>query len=88
MVELSLKEMTVKPSTVSHSKEVIKLVDGRSHRTRAYIIPAKYEKYIIKALQRIEDEIWAEKKMQNFSKRSQQDENFDDMAAQAWQEMP
>ena len=87
MVELSIKEMAVRPSTVSQSDDVIKLVDGRSHHTKAYIIPAKYEKYIAKALQRIEDERWAEEKMKRYDK-NQKDENFDDMADRAWRQIP
>ena len=86
MVELSIKEMTVKPSTVSRSDEVIRLVDGRSHHTKAYIIPDKNKKYIAKALQRIEDEIWAQDKMQRFPKRAK-DDNFDDLTESAWQEI-
>lgn len=75
MVELGVKKIITNPK-VMESDEIIRVIDSRSHRLKAFIVPARYEKMIEKLEKEIRYKEWVAKKKE-LVKRG---ESFDDLA--------
>ena len=88
MIELAIRDITRNPTKITQNDEIVRLVDGRTHRTRAYVVPARYEKEIRRLIQRIEDEKWAKEAMR--IEKSKDNDNLEEIGRQAletWDEI-
>ncbi len=56
MLEYGIKAITTNPTLITKASEVIRLVDSRNHRTRAFVIPAIYEDLLKDFFKKIEYE--------------------------------
>jgi len=62
MLEYGIKAITTNPTLITKSTEIIRLVDTRSHKTRAFVLPASYEPMIESMVKEIEFKKWVEEK--------------------------
>jgi transaldolase len=62
MLEYGIKSITTNPTLITKSTEIIRLVDSRNHRTRAFVIPAIYEEKLKDFFKEIEYRQWVDKK--------------------------
>ncbi len=62
MVEYGVKKITTNPRLITESEEIVRIVDGRTRKTRAFVIPSTYEKLVEQLVREIEDRKWARRK--------------------------
>ena len=62
MIEYGIRDITTNPTLITKSTEIIKLVDNRTQKIRAYVLPPSYEPYIKKIEKEIENKKWVEEK--------------------------
>jgi hypothetical protein len=62
MVEYGVKKIITNPTLITNSKDIVKVVDGRSKETKAFIIPSTYTSIVEKIIKEIEYEKWAKDK--------------------------
>jgi transaldolase len=62
MLEYGIKAITTNPTIITKAKEIIKLIDSRTKKTRAFVLPAEYAPYIEKIVKEIEYKKWVEEK--------------------------
>lgn len=84
MLEYGIKQVTTNPTLISKADEVIRLVDSRTHRTRAFVIPAKYEKELAAFFKRIAHRKWLEEKKKAL-KKSRKESLPDDLMEKGWE---
>lgn len=80
MLEYAVKKVITNPTIMTQASEIIKIVDNRSHKTKAFILPLSYAPLIEKLQKEIEFKQWVDDKKQqlNNSTTSTQD-NLDDI---------
>ncbi len=78
MLEYGIKNITINPTLITKSEEIIKLVDSRSKKVRAYVFPAKYATLIEKIIKEIEYKEWAKEKKRELKKAANESEKLDD----------
>ncbi len=76
MLEYGIKAITTNPTLITKATEIIRLVDSRSHKTRAFVLPVSYAPIIEKISKEIEFRKWVEQKKQEIGKHS---DNLDDI---------
>ena len=69
MLEYGVKVITTNPTLITKAKEVIRLVDSRSHTTRAFVIPAMYEDALKDFFKKLEYQKWVKEKKQALRER-------------------
>jgi transaldolase len=74
MLEYGIKLVTTNPTLITKAKEIIKLVDSRTKKTRAFVLPASYAPYIEKIVKEIEDKKWVEEKKKLLKKSKQKND--------------
>jgi len=62
MLEYGIKIITTNPTLITNSKEIIRLVDGRTNKTRAFVLPVSYAPIIEKISKDMEFREWVEQK--------------------------
>ena len=62
MLEYGIKTVVTNPTLITKSDEAIRLIDSRTKKVRAFVIPAKYAKEVEKLLKEIEYKEWVKKK--------------------------
>ncbi|WP_456428274.1 hypothetical protein [Nitratifractor sp.] len=62
MVEYGVKKITTNPRLITESEEIVRIVDGRTRKTRAFVIPSTHEKLVERLVREIEDREWARRK--------------------------
>jgi len=76
MLEYGIKAITTNPTLITKASEIIRLVDSRTHKTRAYVLPVSYEPIIEKLSKEMEFRNWVEEKKLKISKDK---DNLDDI---------
>ena len=76
MLEYGIKIITTNPTLITNAKEIIRLVDGRTQKTRAFVLPVSYEPIIEKILKDMEFRDWVEQKKKLLTKNK---DNLDDI---------
>jgi len=84
MLEYGIKMITTNPTLITRSDEVIRLIDSRNHRTRAFVIPAKYENELGEFLKKVEYKKWVEKKKEALRKYNEKDLPSKDLMTTGW----
>ena len=79
MLEYGIRTITTNPTLITKSEEIIKLIDSRTKKTRAFVLPASYEPYIKKIKKEIEYKKWVENK-KKLLKKSKIKDNLDDIS--------
>ena len=79
MLEYGIKAITTNPTLITKADEIIKLVDSRTKKTRAFVVPVEYADYIEKISKEIEYKKWVEEK-KKLLKNSSIDEDMDELA--------
>lgn len=85
MVEYAIRSITTNPTLITKATEVIRLVDTRSHRTRAFVIPAIYEAEVKELLKRIEYKNWVEEKKKALLDAQRSDRLDEDLMKKGWE---
>ncbi len=70
MVEYRVKKLITTPTLLTQSNEIVRVVDGRSKLTKAFVVPAHYEKLMQKLIKEIEYEKWAKEKKRLLEKQT------------------
>ena len=70
MVEYGVKKIITNPSLITGSEEIVKVIDKRSHKIKAFIVPAKYTELMEKLLKEIAFEKWAKEKKRRIKNAS------------------
>ncbi len=78
MLEYGIKAITTNPTLITKSTEVIRLVDTRNHKTRAFVLPVSYEPLIEKMVKEMEFKKWVEDKKKKLANNDKKD-NLDDV---------
>lgn len=76
MLEYGIKAITTNPTLITKASEIIRLVDSRSHKTRAFVLPVSYEPIIEKLSKEMEFRSWIEQKKKKINKDK---DNLDDV---------
>ena len=76
MLEYGIKAITTNPTLITKESEIIRLVDSRSHKTRAFVLPVSYEPIIEKLVKDMEFKNWVEEKKKKVNKEK---DNLDDI---------
>ena len=76
MLEYGIKAITTNPTLITKASEIIRLVDSRTHKTRAFVLPVSYESIIEKLSKEMEFRNWIEEKKLKISKEK---DNLDDI---------
>jgi transaldolase len=87
MVEYGIKTVTTNPTLITKSNEIIKLIDTRSNKTRAFVLPATYEPLIEKLVKDIEDRKWAKDKKNIFIKTKLKKDDLSDIMEAGWEDI-
>ncbi len=74
MLEYGIRQIITNPTLITKTTDIIRLVDSRSHKTRAFVLPVSYESMIEKCSKELEYKKWAKEK-----KRQLQNSSNDDM---------
>lgn len=85
MLEYGIKSITTNPTLITKAKEVIRLVDTRSHCTRAFVIPAIYEEELKAFLKKLEFEKWVETKKAALGKDTDRDNPPKELMETGWE---
>jgi len=85
MLEYGIKAITTNPTLITKSTEVIRLIDSRNHRTRAFVIPAIYENELKEFLKKIEYKKWVETKKAALNKEHEKDNPPEDLMKKGWE---
>jgi len=80
MLEYGIKSITTNPTLITKAKEIIKLVDSRTKKTRAFVLPASYAPYIEKIIKEIEDKRWVEEKKKLLKKSKKKSDNVEEIS--------
>ncbi|NPA50011.1 MAG: hypothetical protein GXO02_00075 [Epsilonproteobacteria bacterium] len=62
MLEYGVKNIVKNPTLITKTDEIIKIVDSRTKKIRAYVLPASYKEYIEEIIKNIEAKEWLEEK--------------------------
>lgn len=73
MLEYGIKTITTNPTLITKAKEIIRLVDSRSHQTRAYVLPVSFEPLIEKLAKELEYREWVKHKKRQMKKQKSDD---------------
>ena len=78
MLEYGIKTITTNPTLITKSNEIIKLIDSRSKKTRAFVLPSNYAPLIEKLEKEIEAKKWVEEKKKLLKNNKEDLENLED----------
>jgi len=81
MLEYGIKSITTNPTLITKSTEIIRLVDTRSHKTRAFVLPASYESVVEEMFKEMEFKKWVEDRKRKLKANSTKDNLNDVMFA-------
>jgi hypothetical protein len=62
MLEYAVKKVITNPTLITNSTEIIKIIDNRSHQTRAFVLPVSYTPLIEKLEKELEFKKWVARK--------------------------
>jgi len=62
MLEYGIKTITTNPTLITKANDIIKLVDSRTKKTRAFVLPSSYAPLIEKLEKDLEAQKWAKEK--------------------------
>ncbi len=79
MLEYGIKSITTNPTLITKSDEIIKLIDNRTKKVRAYVFPASYEAIVEKIIKELKYKEWAKEKRREVEKLSKKSEKLDDV---------
>ena len=79
MLEYGIKEITTNPTLITKTQDIIKLIDSRSNKTRAFVLPNSYAPLIEKLEKELEAKKWAKKKKKLLQNNNLSDDSFDDI---------
>lgn len=79
MLEYGIKTITTNPTLITKSTEIIRLVDSRNHKTRAFVLPLSYEPLIEQLAKDMEYKQWVENKKDKLNRFSSASDNLDDL---------
>ena len=79
MLEYGIKSITTNPTLITKSDEIIKLIDNRTKKVRAYVFPASYETIVEKVIKELKYKEWAKEKKRKLDKFSDKSEKMDDL---------
>ena len=78
MLEYGIKTITTNPTLITKATEIIRLVDTRNHKTRAFVLPVSFEPMIESMVKEMEFKKWVEEKKEKLKKHTDKD-NLDDI---------
>ena len=84
MLEYGIKAITTNPTLITKASEVIRLVDSRNHRTRAFVIPAIYEDVLRDFFKKLEYKKWVEEKKKALEESNTQDAPSEALMEKGW----
>ncbi len=88
MVEYGVKKLITNPTLITSAEEIIKVIDARSQKTKAFIVPVKYEALIEKLIKEIAFKKWAKEKKEALAKsKNNQDANDKELEKIGWEEI-
>jgi len=79
MLEYGIKAITINPTLITKATEIIRLVDSRSHKTRAFVLPVYYEEIVEKMVKEMKYKQWVKEKKERLATEKNQKESFDDI---------
>jgi len=62
MLEYGIKTITTNPTLITKTNDIIKLVDSKTKKTRAFVLPSSYAPLIEKLEKDLEAQKWAKEK--------------------------
>ncbi|MBU1668675.1 hypothetical protein KKC13_09660 [bacterium] len=79
MLEYGIKAIITNPTLITKATEIIRLVDSRSNKTRAFVLPVYYEEIVEKIVKEIKYKQWVKEKKERLATEKNQKESFDDI---------
>ena len=84
MLEYGIKAVTTNPTLITKASEIIRLIDSRNHRTRAFVIPAAYEDEFKDFFKKMEYKNWVGEKKEALKKHVDQDAPSEELMKKGW----
>ena len=74
MLEYGIKTITTNPTLITKASQIVKLVDNKTKKTRAYVLPSHYKKIVERLIKDEEHKLWAQKKKALLKEKEVNDE--------------
>ncbi len=62
MLVYGIRKITTNPTLITKSKDIVKILDNKTKKARAYVVPAIYEEEIKKFIKDLEYKKWVNNK--------------------------
>jgi len=85
MVEYGVKKLITNPTLITGTDDIVKVVDGRSKKTKAFIVPVKYKLIIQKLVKELEFQKWAKDKKASLERTKEISQTDDDLMDIGWE---
>jgi len=79
MLEYAVKKIITNPTLMTKTSDIIKIVDNRSHQTKAFILPVSYEPLIDKLEKEKKFKKWVENKKEELKKSNNLNDDVSDV---------
>ena len=76
MLEYGIKIITTNPTLITKTDQIVKLVDNKTKKTRAYVLPSKYADIVEKLIKDEEYSLWARNKKKLLKEKIKNDEEL------------
>jgi len=76
MLEYGIKTITTNPTLITKADQIVKLVDYKTKKTRAYVLPSSYEDIVEKLIKDEECKLWAKNKKALLKEKIANDEEL------------
>ncbi len=74
MLEYGIKTITTNPTLITKASQIVKLVDNKTKKTRAYVLPSRYQHIVEQLIKDEEYKLWAQKKKALLKEKTANDE--------------
>ena len=74
MLEYGIKTITTNPTLITKASQIVKLVDNKTKKTRAYVLPSRYHHIVEQLIKDEEYKLWAQKKKALLKEKTANDE--------------
>ena len=81
MLEYGIKTITTNPTLITKANQIVKLVDNKTKKTRAYVLPSRYGDFVEKLIKDEEYRLWAKEKKRLLKEKLNNDEELMNIGA-------
>jgi len=76
MLEYGIKTITTNPTLITKTNEIVKIIDNKTKKIRAFVLPSRYEDIVNEIIKEEEYRLWAKKKKEALNEKTKLDEKL------------